>query len=120
MGVAKAFFATIAVLLAILVYFIFKPQTFEPIKPLEEKWWGEGERQDESTEIIQFKIEFSESRNSDLLARLRNTRYFDSLENAGWRYGTRPDFMKIVVDYWVNKFSWRNQVSGLLSRYIPK
>ena len=103
-------FATFAVLLAILVYFVFKPHTFEPIKPLEEKWWGEGERQDESTEIIQFKIEFSALRNSDLLARLRNTRYFDSLENSGWRYGTRPDFMKIVVDYWVNKYSWKTQV----------
>ena len=110
MGVAKVFFAIIAVLFAILVYFILKPQTFEPIKPLEEKWWGEGSRQDESAGIIPFKVEFSESRNSDLLARLRNTRYFESLENAGWRYGTRPDFMKIVVDYWVNKFSWRNQV----------
>jgi len=104
------FFAIIAVLFAILVYFILKPQTFGPIEPLEEKWWGEGSRQDESTEIIPFQVEFSESRNSDLLARLRNTRYFESLENAGWRYGTRPDFMKIVVDYWVNKFSWRNQV----------
>ena len=113
MGVAKVIFAIIAAIFAVTVYFIVKPTTFDPIKPLEEKWWGEGERRKESEEVTPFKVPFSESEYSNLLGKLRSTRYFESVEDVGWTYGTRPDFMKRVVDYWLNKFSWRNQVRSL-------
>ena len=110
MSAVKLFLAIVAVAFAIVVYFVVKPVTYDPIKPLEEKWWGEGDRKDESEEITPFTVPFSESAYSEVLSKLRNTRYFDSVEDVGWTYGTRPDFMKKVVDYWLNKFSWKNQV----------
>ena len=112
MGAAKVLFAIIAAIFAIIVYFIIKPTTFDAIKPLEETWWGEGDRKNESEEVTPFKVPFSESEYSNLLGKLQNTRYFESVEDVEWAYGTRPDFMKRVVDYWLNKFSWRNQVGS--------
>ena len=110
MEFAKVVLSLIAVAFAVGVYVLVKPVTFEPIKPLEEKWWGDGDRQNESKEITPFKVPFRRCTYADLLAKLRNTRYFDSVEDVGWTYGTRPDFMKKVVDYWLNEFSWKNQV----------
>ena len=110
MGPAKVLFAIISIAFAILVYFILKPRTFEPIKPLEDKWWGKGERVEESADIVPFQLKFDEEQNEDLRRRLKSTRYFDALENVGWDYGTTIEFMKTIIDYWLHKFSWKDQV----------
>ena len=110
MGAAKVVFAVISTAFAIVVYFILKPRTFEPIEPLKDKWWGKGERVEESADIIPFQLKFDEGLNEDLRRRLKSTRYFDALEDSGWVYGTRTEFMKTVVEFWIDKFSWKDQV----------
>eukprot|EP00112_Aurelia_sp_Birch-Aquarium-sp1_P021568 Seg5846.2 transcript_id=Seg5846.2/GoldUCD/mRNA.D3Y31 product="Epoxide hydrolase 1" protein_id=Seg5846.2/GoldUCD/D3Y31 len=106
---AKVVFAIISIAFAILVYFILKPRTFEAIKPLKDKWWGKGERVKENADITPFQLKFDEGLNEDLKRRLKSTRYFDALEDSGWVYGTRTEFMKTVVEFWIDKFSWKDQ-----------
>ena len=110
MEAAKIVFAVISIAIAILVFIILKPRTFAPIKPLKDKWWGKGERVEESADIIPFQLKFDEGLNEDLSRRLKSTRYFDALENVGWDYGTTTEFMKTVIDHWLYKFSWKDQV----------
>ena len=112
MELGKVICAIFAVLLSAIVYFLLKPTTYEPIKPLEEKWWGDGVRKEENEEVVPFEVKFRQCKYTDLMGKLRTTRYFESLEKIGWNYGTRPDFMKTVVDFWIYKFSWSNQVSS--------
>ncbi len=85
-----------AIVVGIFVFYMLKPESEEPLPVLPDVWWGEGERKEESADIQPFKVEASESDLEDLQARLKNTRYFKSLEDAGWKYGARPDFMQKV------------------------
>eukprot|EP00112_Aurelia_sp_Birch-Aquarium-sp1_P002645 Seg1296.1 transcript_id=Seg1296.1/GoldUCD/mRNA.D3Y31 product="Juvenile hormone epoxide hydrolase" protein_id=Seg1296.1/GoldUCD/D3Y31 len=110
MAAAKVVFAIIAIAFAVLIYFVLKPRTFEPIKPLKDKWWGKGKRLKESADIIPFQLKFDEGLNEDLKRRLKSTRYFDTLENVGWDYGMTTEFMTTIIDYWLHKFSWKDQV----------
>ena len=110
MEAAKIVFAVISIAFATLVFFTLKPRTFEPIKPLKDKWWGKGERVEESADIIPFQLKFDEGLDEDLRRRLKSARSFDSLENVGWDYGTTIEFMKAIIDYWLRKFSWKDQV----------
>ena len=34
-------------------------------------------------------------------------------DDGGWQYGTNLDYMKEMVDYWVNKFDWHKQQAEL-------
>jgi epoxide hydrolase len=45
----------------------------------------------------------------DLKERLRRTRFPNQLENAGWDYGTELEYLRELVDYWLNDFDWRAQ-----------
>ncbi|MEV6604082.1 epoxide hydrolase family protein [Kutzneria sp. NPDC051319] len=42
----------------------------------------------------------------DLRARLRNTRWPDAPEDAGWSLGTDLDYLKGLVEYWADGFDW--------------
>eukprot|EP00794_Sanderia_malayensis_P018725 gene18725-20614_t len=109
MGFAKVIFALLAVAVAIVVYYFVKEDVFDIPKINENNWWGEGERKQESDEITPFKFEATQAELNDLNSRLQSTKYFKSLENSSWSYGTRPDAMKELVDYWLNKYSWKVQ-----------
>lgn len=115
MAAIKILFAILAAMIAGLIYFLIKPTHLDPIKPLGEKWWGEGERKEEGGDVVPFEIKFRQQKYTELLEKLENTRYFESLEDVDWKYGTRPDFMKSVVDHWINNFSWKDQVIFLSS-----
>ena len=113
MGVLNVIFAVLSAGIAIILFFALKPKTYGPIKPLEEKWWGDGERKPESQDVTPFHLQFRSQKYTGLLSKLKSTRFFQSLEDVNWEYGTRPDFMQTVVDYWQNKFSWESQVCGV-------
>ena len=55
----------------------------------------------------QFKIEVPQEVLNDLSTRLKLTRWTDEPENAGWNYGTNPDYLRELVTYWHNGYDWR-------------
>lgn len=42
----------------------------------------------------------------DLAARLRNTRWPQDLDNDDWFYGTNLEYLRELVDYWINHYDW--------------
>ena len=62
-----------------------------------------------------FKIEVSEDLLTDLAARLKQTRWTDEPENAGWNYGTNPQYLRELTDYWQHSYDWRKQEALLNS-----
>jgi pimeloyl-ACP methyl ester carboxylesterase len=60
-----------------------------------------------------FRIEVAQSVLEDLKSRLQRTRWADAPENAGWNYGTNPDYLRELVDYWINQYDWRKQEAAL-------
>jgi microsomal epoxide hydrolase len=54
-----------------------------------------------------FKIEVPQEVLNDLSIRLKQTRWTDEPENAGWSYGTNPDYLRELVTYWQNEYDWR-------------
>src|SRR5687768_17437480 len=64
----------------------------------------------------QFKIQISEQEINDLNQRLSNTRWPCEMINEGWKKGAPTDYLKGLVDYWLNKFDWKKQ-EALLNKY---
>ncbi|MGN8038072.1 epoxide hydrolase family protein [Chitinophaga sp. 22321] len=60
-----------------------------------------------------FKINVQQTVLDDLQNRLRQTRWPDAPENAGWNYGTDPVFLQSLVTYWQNGYNWRKQETAL-------
>ncbi len=58
-----------------------------------------------------FHVNISDDLLEDLRRRLRATRWPDELDGVGWDYGSTVDYMKELVDYWLNDFDWRAQES---------
>ena len=56
-----------------------------------------------------FQINISDDLLEDLRSRLSTTRWPDELPGVGWDYGSNMDYMKELVDYWLNDFDWREQ-----------
>jgi microsomal epoxide hydrolase len=54
-----------------------------------------------------FKIEVPQDVLNDLSTRLKQTRWTDEPENAGWNYGTNPNYLRELVTYWQNEYDWR-------------
>ncbi|MDQ1097614.1 MULTISPECIES: epoxide hydrolase family protein [Chryseobacterium] len=65
-----------------------------------------------------FEINVPESELTELQWRLKQTRWTDEPLNAGWDYGTNPEYLKILVDYWRNGYDWRKQ--ELLLNQFPQ
>ncbi len=47
-----------------------------------------------------FKIDVQQTVLDDLQNRLHQTRWPETPENIGWKYGTDPVFLKSLVGYW--------------------
>jgi pimeloyl-ACP methyl ester carboxylesterase len=60
-----------------------------------------------------FKIEIPQSVLDDLKTRLKQTRWTDEPENAGWNYGTNPTYLRELVNYWQTKYDWRKHEAQL-------
>jgi pimeloyl-ACP methyl ester carboxylesterase len=64
-------------------------------------------------QIKPFKIEIAQSVLDDLQRRLKQTRWTDEPNDAGWNYGTNPKYLRELVDYWQNRYDWRKQEAEL-------
>ena len=60
-----------------------------------------------------FTVDISQQTLDDLHERLGRTRWPDEVQNAGWDYGTNLTYLKELVDYWHNTFSWRAQEAAI-------
>ncbi|WP_353719871.1 epoxide hydrolase family protein [Dyadobacter sp. 676] len=60
-----------------------------------------------------FQVNISQQIVGDLHARLRNTRWPDSLYEPGWQLGTDITYLKEITDYWQNTFDWGKQQEKL-------
>lgn len=62
-----------------------------------------------SMHIETFKSAIPQETLDDLRARLRQTRWPDEVEAAGWRYGANLGYMQELAHYWMTEFDWRAQ-----------
>src|SRR5262245_44620325 len=58
---------------------------------------------------VPFKIHVPDEVLKDVRDRLKRTRYPDQIEDAGWDYGTNLEYLRELVNYWRDKFDWREQ-----------
>jgi pimeloyl-ACP methyl ester carboxylesterase len=56
-----------------------------------------------------FTISVPDDAIDDLHRRLRLTRWPDTVTDSGWTYGLDLNWMKSIVDYWLNQYDWRAQ-----------
>ncbi|WP_341729027.1 epoxide hydrolase family protein [Brooklawnia sp.] len=56
-----------------------------------------------------FKVHVSDEDLADLQSRLEKTRLADDFANDDWSYGTNGDYLRELLDYWINDFDWRAQ-----------
>ncbi|UII32568.1 epoxide hydrolase [Fulvivirga ulvae] len=54
-----------------------------------------------------FKINVPQEVLNDLSVRLKQTRWTDEPDNAGWNFGTNPQYLRSLVTYWQNEYDWR-------------
>jgi len=54
-----------------------------------------------------FKIAIADADIADLKRRLAATRFPETIEGAGWDYGTEAGFLKKLVTHWGERFDWR-------------
>ena len=62
-----------------------------------------------SSAVVPFKIRVPDAVLADLRQRLSRARFGDELPNTGWDYGTNVAYLKVLVDYWRDRFDWRAQ-----------
>ncbi|MEN7547603.1 epoxide hydrolase family protein [Rapidithrix thailandica] len=63
-----------------------------------------------------FRIEVTQEILDDLQIRLKQTRWTDEPQDAGWNFGTDPNYLKELVHYWQNEYDWYKQ-EALLNQY---
>ncbi|XP_067008639.2 juvenile hormone epoxide hydrolase 1 [Anabrus simplex] len=119
----------LAVSIGVLWSFISQPA---PIPELEPTWWGPGAARKDDTTIKPFKINVSNEVLDDLHDRLELLPTLKPpLEGANFRYGFNTNYLKSVVEFWSQKYNWRDreaflnklpqfktQVSGLNLHFI--
>ncbi|CAH1801222.1 unnamed protein product [Owenia fusiformis] len=126
--------AALALVSILLGYYFLKDQDVEPPK-MADQWWGKGATpKDDSKEIIKFEIRVNATEIDELRRRLKNTRYFEVLEDVkSFQYGFHVTYMKQVVKYWtesylphwakheahLNKFPhFKTMIGGIMVHYI--
>ncbi|KRZ76697.1 Epoxide hydrolase 1, partial [Trichinella papuae] len=73
--------------------------------------------------IYTFEVKVPDSVLEDLQVRLNNTKFFQTLENSSFFYGSNANFLHSVHDYWMNSYNWHEteaitQIEGLNVHYI--
>ncbi|KAI8423656.1 hypothetical protein MSG28_012709 [Choristoneura fumiferana] len=106
-------FIVFAILSGLAAYYVFNVLTTPPPMPDMdlEAWWGPYPiTQNPDVSIRPFKIEFSDVVVNDLRERLLHRRPFvPPLEGAGFTYGFNSDFLTRVLDYWQNKYNFKDR-----------
>ena len=68
-----------------------------------------------SEPIDPFHVQVDESVLEDLHHRLERTRFPDQIDGTGWEYGIPTDYLRQLVDYWLDSYDWRVQEDRLNS-----
>lgn len=63
--------------------------------------------------IEPFHIDVDDATLADLRARLARSRYPSQVRDAGWRYGANVDYLRELVEYWLDAYDWRAQEAAL-------
>ncbi|MCK7556028.1 epoxide hydrolase 1 [Chitinophaga sedimenti] len=58
-------------------------------------------------QVTPFRIDVPQSDIDDLTHRLKNTRWTDEPRAAGWNYGTNPQYLRELSQYWLESYDWR-------------
>ena len=64
-------------------------------------------------DIEKYVIDVPQPVLDDLAARLDATRWPDEIPGAGWDYGTDPEYLRELVEYWRTGYDWRAQERAL-------
>ncbi|XP_025832015.1 juvenile hormone epoxide hydrolase 1-like isoform X2 [Agrilus planipennis] len=81
-----------------------------PVPQLEERWWGAGSPKESNEAIVPFKIDIPQKILDDLQLRLKNHRPFvPPLEGVQQQYGINTNLLIEIVDFWINKYNWRER-----------
>ena len=107
----------ISVIVVIVAVLFTKYEQVKSISEMKniEKWAEQNKiRVDNLEKAEKFKIEFDEHEWNLLKQKLSLSRYFTALEDVpSFDYGFDPDYARELVDYWRNKFDWKQQVDYL-------
>lgn len=63
--------------------------------------------------INEFIIDVSQQVLDDLRTRLRLTRFSEPIVGTNFNFGFNGDYLKKLVDYWLNKYDWKSQETYL-------
>jgi pimeloyl-ACP methyl ester carboxylesterase len=72
-----------------------------------------GKMESDAETISPFEIGIAPEVLSDLQRRLTNTRWLSQLNATDWDAGTDLDYLKELVDYWLNTYDWGKQEAAL-------
>lgn len=75
--------------------------------------YSQTKNQNTMKNVTPFKIEVEQAVLDDLQMRLKNTRWPDEPANAGWSYGTNPEYLRELVTYWQTSYDWRKHEAAL-------
>lgn len=97
------------------------------VPTMVDGWWGHGpapsssDKEDQKPPV-RFSITTSNDTMIDLRRRLHNARIPDSIEGTKFEYGLRGDFLRVLVKYWKEDFSWEKQQAKLnaLPQFLAK
>ncbi|KAJ0171812.1 hypothetical protein K1T71_012575 [Dendrolimus kikuchii] len=101
-------------------YYVYKVVTTPPEIPkvnMNEHWGPYPLDPKPDLSIRPFKIEFSDAMINDLRERLLHRRSLPPpLENVGFSYGFNSNFLTQVLDYWQNKYNFKER-ERFLNKY---
>src|SRR6266536_6343394 len=63
--------------------------------------------------VVPFRVEVPDVVLDDLLSRLRRARFTTRSGSAPWQGGADPDYLRDLVAYWADGFSWRAKEAEL-------
>ncbi|KAJ8877463.1 hypothetical protein PR048_021918 [Dryococelus australis] len=116
-GIMGLLVKLVVLLVAILVGYLYMSLTaVPPVPKLESKWWGRGQPQRVDQSIRPFKINIPQKALNDLKQRLKQVPDLTPpLEGIGFEYGFNSKYLQDVVQYWRDKYDWRQRENFLNS-----
>jgi epoxide hydrolase len=66
-----------------------------------------------SDAVERFEIRVEDAVLDDLRSRLARTRFPDQIDGTGWEYGIPTDYLRELVEHWLDRYDWRAQEARL-------
>uniref|UniRef100_A0A1B6DID8 Epoxide hydrolase n=2 Tax=Clastoptera arizonana TaxID=38151 RepID=A0A1B6DID8_9HEMI len=102
----------LVVALAIFIAAVYEKFTLftSPPPNIPVQWWGAGKDGKSDTTVKPFKINIPDEIITDLQQRLKMVQPFQPpLEGIGFQYGFNTMYLKTVLEFWKNKYSWKDR-----------